>query len=157
MADYWRQQCEQGFEYYESNGIIRQGGPFGPIVGERGLEQSNILFDLITLGTGIKAVFNISKTLIMKGINKTSSTVIPRAVGAAPKGFSTVLQTGEHTLNKSTLKALGLTKEQGKIAIESLKQDLRLPPNFHGKIMGNGDLVHPQTKQALGNLFDYLP
>jgi len=67
------------------------------------------------------------------------------------------LQTGGHTLNKSTLKALNLTKEQGKNAIEALKTAERLPPNFHGKIMSNGDLVHPQTKQVLGNLFDYLP
>jgi len=87
---------------------------------------------------------------------KASTTIIPRTVGAASKGFSKVLQTGGHTLNNSTLKALGLTKGQGKIAIEALKQDLRLPANFHGKIMGNGDLVHPHTNQVLGNLFDYL-
>lgn len=49
---------------------------------------------------------------------KRGTTVVPRAVGAASRGFSTVLQTGGHTLNKSTLKALNLTKEQGKIAIE---------------------------------------
>ena len=87
---------------------------------------------------------------------RTTTTVIPRAVGAAPKGFSTVLQSGGHTLNNSTLKVLGLTKEQGKIAIEALKNDLRLPANFHCKIMGNGDLVHPHTREVLGNLFDYL-
>jgi RHS repeat-associated protein len=91
-----------------------------------------------------------------QGAAKGSTTIITRSVGAAPKGFSKVLQTGGHTLNNSTLKTLGLTKEQGKIAIEALKQDLRLPANFHGKIMGNGDLVHPHTGNVLGNLFDYL-
>lgn len=54
------------------------------------------------------------------------------------------------------MKALGLTKELGKIAIEALKNDLRLPVNFHGKIMGNEDLVHPHMRVVLGNLFDYL-
>ena len=60
-------------------------------------------------------------------------------VGAARSGFSKTLQTGGHTLNKSTLKALNLSKQQGKIAIEGLKKDMGLPANFHGKIMGNGD------------------
>lgn len=68
-----------------------------------------------------------------------------------------VLQTGGNTLKKSTLKALGLTKEQGKNAIEGLKKDLRLPSNFHSKIMSNGDVVHPHTGEILGNLKDYLP
>ncbi len=79
-----------------------------------------------------------------------------KSLGAAGKGFSKTLQTGGHTLNKSTLKALNLSKQQGKIAIEGLKKDIGLPPNFHGKIMGNGDLVHPNSGQVLGNLFDYL-
>ena len=80
-----------------------------------------------------------------------------KSLGAAGKGFSKTLQTGGNTLKKSTLKALDLSKQQGKIAIESLKKDLGLPPNFHNKIMGNGDVVHSQTGQVLGNLFDYLP
>lgn len=79
-----------------------------------------------------------------------------KSLGAAGKGFSKTLQTGGHTLNKSTLKALGLSKQHGKIAIEGLKKDIGLPPNFHGKIMGDGDLVHPNSEQVLGNLFDYL-
>jgi hypothetical protein len=97
MANYWRQQHETGLDLYESGGIIRQGGPFGPIVGERGLEQSNILFDLITLGTGIKAVFSISKTLIMKRTAKTSSRAFFSGTGTEAKaieqGFQTLSQT----------------------------------------------------------------
>lgn len=79
-----------------------------------------------------------------------------KSVGAAGKGSSKTLQTGGHTLNKSTLKSLRLTKQQGKIAIEGLKKDIGLRPDFHGKIMGNGDFVHPNSGQVLGNLFDYL-
>jgi len=60
-------------------------------------------------------------------------------------------------MNKSTLKALGLTKEQGKNAIEALKKTEGLGNNFHGKIMGNGDVIHPHTGNWIGNLFDYLP
>lgn len=59
-----------------------------------------------------------------------------------------------HTLNKTTLKALNLTKEQGKIAIEGLKKDLGLRSDFHGKILSNGDLVNPKTNLVVGNLFD---
>jgi RHS repeat-associated protein len=81
---------------------------------------------------------------------------IAKSVGAALRGFDKVLQTGGHTLNKSTLKALGLTKEEGKIAIEALKKDIALPSDFHGQIMGNGDLRNA-TGEVLGNLFDYLP
>ena len=86
---------------------------------------------------------------------KTSVTGF-KSLGAAGRGFSKTLQTGGHTLNKSTLRALKLSKQQGKRAIEGLKKDLRLPSNFHGKIMGNGDLVHPHSRQVIGNLFDYL-
>ena len=86
---------------------------------------------------------------------KTSRTVIPRAVGAAPGGFSTVLQSGGQALKPSTLKALNFTKEQGRNAIHGLKKELGLPNNFHGKVMGNGDYLHPSTGKLLGNLLDY--
>ena len=79
-----------------------------------------------------------------------------KSLGAAGKGFSTTLQTGGHTLNNSTLKALGLTKEQGKFAIEALKKAEGLPNNFHPKIMGNGDYINAHTGEWIGNLFDYL-
>ena len=79
-----------------------------------------------------------------------------QVVKAEVKGATKVLQSGGNTLNSSTLKALGLTKQQGKIAIEGLKKDILIPPNLHSKIMGNGDLVHPNSGKVLGNLFDYL-
>jgi len=68
------------------------------------------------------------------------------------------LQKGGHTLNKRTLKGLGLSKQQGKQAIEGLKKDIGAPPNFHEtKILSNGDVINSNTGDYLGNLFDYLP
>ena len=66
------------------------------------------------------------------------------------------LQTGGNTLEKRTLKELGLSKEQGKQAIEGLKRDLGVRNNFHGKIWNNGDVTDPKTGEVLGNLFDYV-
>ena len=117
---------------------------------------------LISTGIGVASTIGVSYA---NGINpitgraiaaKMNSTISARTIGAARAGFGETLQTGGHTLNKSTLKALGLSKQQGKIAIKGLKKDIGLPPNFHGKIMGNGNLVHPNSGQVLGNLFDYL-
>jgi hypothetical protein len=89
------------------------------------------------------------------GAAKQAPKVLARQ---APKqAITKTLQTGGHTLNKATLKALRLTKEQGKIAIEGLKRDLGLKPDFHGKILSNGDLVNPKNNQVLGNLYEYLP
>jgi hypothetical protein len=67
------------------------------------------------------------------------------------------LQTGGRTLKDSTLKALGLTKDQGKSAIEALKEDFGWRNDIHGKIMSNGDLIDPKTGNVLGNLYDYVP
>jgi len=67
------------------------------------------------------------------------------------------LQTGGRTLRNSTVKALGLTKEQAKRAIEALKKDLQLPNNFHQKIMSNGDVVNSHTGEVVGNIHHYVP
>jgi hypothetical protein len=68
------------------------------------------------------------------------------------------LQTGGHTLKDSTLKALNLTKDEGKYAIEALKHDNGLGPNFHRtKIWSDGNVYDSQTGMHLGNLYDYLP
>jgi len=90
------------------------------------------------------------------GKRTVPSGVLTRSVGAEINTAEQVLQSRGKTLQKATLKALKLTKEQGKKAIEGLKSELGLRSDFHGKIMGNGDLVHPGTKEVLGNLFDYL-
>ncbi len=66
-----------------------------------------------------------------------------------------VLQTGGRVLKKSTLKALGLTKEEGKYAIESLKKANGLRSDFHGKILSNGD-IWDDLGNFIDNLFDYL-
>lgn len=80
-----------------------------------------------------------------------------RSLGAAAANFNKTLQTGGHTLTKRTLDALGLTKQQGKIAIEALKKATGRGNNFHGKIMGNGDFLDSKTGEWIGNLFDYIP
>lgn len=70
----------------------------------------------------------------------------------------TTLQSGRRTLSDSTVKALGLTKEQAKRAIEALKDDLSLPNNFHQtKVLSNGNLVDRNTGEVLGNLYHYVP
>lgn len=60
-----------------------------------------------------------------------------KSLGAAGKGYNEVLQSGGQSLKPNTLKALNLTKEQGRNAIHGLKSELGLPNNFHGKIIGN--------------------
>jgi hypothetical protein len=69
-------------------------------------------------------------------------------------GKITVLQTGGYTLSNRTLQALGMTKDQGRRALEALKADLNLPHNFRGRIMSNGDYVNLRTGRVLGNLKD---
>jgi len=66
-----------------------------------------------------------------------------------------VLQTGGRVLKKYTLKSLGLTKEQGKHAIESMKKANGLRSDFHGKILSNGDVLD-DLGNFIDNLLDYL-
>jgi RHS repeat-associated protein len=112
---------------------------------------------------GLEPVFIVESAVIapvartLSAANSTkNSTQVFKSIGAAGKNFNKVLQSGEQSLRPSTLKALNLTKEQGRRAIHALKDDLRLPNNFHGKIKGNGDYLHPSTDEWLGNLYDYL-
>jgi RHS repeat-associated protein len=88
---------------------------------------------------------------------KTGSKIIIRnSVGAAAKGSLKTIQTGGHVLNPSTLKILNMSKEEGKIAIEGLKETIGTAKNFHfDKIMGNGDVYF--NGKLLGNLRDYIP
>jgi RHS repeat-associated protein len=67
------------------------------------------------------------------------------------------LQTGGHTLKKGTLKALGLSKGQGKAAMEALKFDAGLPPKFHQAIIrSDGAVLNSHTREVIGNLYDYV-
>jgi hypothetical protein len=77
--------------------------------------------------------------------------------GRTPHSDSRVLQTGGHTINERTREGLGLTREQCKNAIEGLKADNNLPNNWHsGRIYDNGDVFDANTRQYIGNLFDYV-
>ena len=77
-------------------------------------------------------------------------------VNKGVKQGNNVLQTGGHTLNDSTLRKLGLSKEQGKRAIEAMKKDRLVPNDSHGKILENGDILD-SAGNAIGNLYDYIP
>jgi len=65
-----------------------------------------------------------------------------------------VLQTGGHTLSNSTVKQLGLSKDQAKGALETLKKENLIPNSAHGKIMDNGDYVI--DGQIVDNLKNYI-
>ena len=56
----------------------------------------------------------------------------------------------------STLRRLGLSKEQGKQTIEAMKNDHLIPNNFHGKILLNGEVLD-SAGNSIGNVYDYLP
>jgi RHS repeat-associated protein len=74
------------------------------------------------------------------------------------------LQSGNsNTISKETARRLNEhfgekleSREWGR-ALESLKQNEGLPPDFHGKIMSNGDFVNADTGAVIGNIGHYLP
>ncbi|MDR1652673.1 MAG: hypothetical protein LBS01_03300, partial [Prevotellaceae bacterium] len=94
----------------------------------------------------------------MKNIYGMPSVVMLDEVTVTAKAIGKLrtLQTGGHTLNKGTLKALGLTREQGKNAIETLKKTYNLPPDAHFKIMSNGNYGNPHTGQVIDNILDFV-
>jgi len=70
-------------------------------------------------------------------------------------GFTKVLQTGGHTISNKTSKALGLTKEEAKRAMERFKLDGGRPSSNHNsQIWGNGDVTDRATNKLIGNLID---
>lgn len=85
-------------------------------------------------------------------------------VGAAPiggtapvpsfRGFK-IIQLGGHILSKSTLNALQITKEEGKIAIEAMKKANQLPPDFHGNIGMDGSFWS-KTGENIDNILEYI-
>jgi len=98
-----------------------------------------------------------------KGAYRTARSTAEEVGRGAIKQFdnvarqgNSVLQTGGHTLKNSTLRRLGLSKEQGKQAIEAMKKDRLVPNDFHGKILANGEVLD-SAGNAIGNVYDYLP
>jgi hypothetical protein len=106
--------------------------------------------------TFLSNIIRIGAKLITKQAVKEVTNGGFRSVGAAAKGYNKTIQTSGHTLKYSTLKALGLTKEQGNRAIEALKNAHGLKNNDHYKIMANGDIINPHTGEWIDNLFDYI-
>ncbi len=88
---------------------------------------------------------------------------VARSVGAAAYRIGRVLQGGQRTVTNSTARALNrelgrqLPRREWGRALEALKEDLRLPPNFHGRITSTGAYLHPETGEVLGNLLWYIP
>jgi RHS repeat-associated protein len=68
-----------------------------------------------------------------------------------------VLQSGGNTIKKSTAKALGLEPRVARDAMHKMKPDILAEARDTGKIMSNGDYVHKETGEVLGNIFDYVP
>jgi len=68
-----------------------------------------------------------------------------------------VIQRGGQTITKRTLRTLGLSRQQARTGVESLKQANGLPPNFHGRITENGYYLHPNRNINYGRIYDYLP
>lgn len=75
-------------------------------------------------------------------------------VSSFAKGVK-ILQYGGHTLNNGTLKALQITKEEGKIGIEAMKKANQLPPNFHGNIGSDGSFWS-KAGEYIDNILDYI-
>ncbi|MCK9208627.1 MAG: hypothetical protein M0P66_16060, partial [Salinivirgaceae bacterium] len=67
-----------------------------------------------------------------------------------------IIQYGGHTLNKSTLKVLKITKEEGKFGIESMKKANGLRPDFHGNIGSDGSFWS-KAGEYIDNIFEYVP
>ena len=97
-------------------------------------------------GDAVKSVYKGGKQVAKKSVKAAGSVMAPVRT----------LQTGGHTLNSSTLRTLGVTKDKGQRAIEALKRDMHLPHDFHGRIMSDGS-VFDNNGNSIGNIFDYLP
>ena len=79
----------------------------------------------------------------------------------APTGKT--LQTGGRTFKQQTANELnrlnGTNYHRGEFggALEAIKDNNLLPPDFHQtKILDTGDIIHTNTGENLGNLFQWL-
>lgn len=123
-------------------------------------------FDILAGADLLKLGFTFARWGFKVGLPALVDVVAKKApaVNAIPKidlqWFADeikTLQTGGNTLTKKTLEALGLSKEEGKAAIEGLKGDLLKRNDYHQIIKSNGDYVDGNTGETLGNLFNFLP
>ena len=138
-----------------SGGAVASGTGLGALLGVPVAAEG-----IVTVGIGITTIGVATNNTVEDVSYLKNESTNTETGGNNPKSESSAeqrktLQTGGRTLKSSTLKALNMTKAQGKNAIEELKHDLGLPNDFHGKIMDNGDLVDPNTGETLGNLHHY--
>lgn len=138
--------------------------------------KAELALALLTLGVGsiksgpslwgtVKGWFGVKGNQLINGKwvdAKGLPLPVPSSVGASGR-VPNVLQTGGNTLNKSTANALNehfgeslAPREWGR-ALEALKADAgKLPNNFHGRILDNGNYVG-KGGEVIGNIRDYLP
>jgi len=89
--------------------------------------------------------------------NGTAHNFGPNTLGAAHVPPPRVLQTGGHTITDRTRKALDLTPDQAKRAMEAIKRSVGQSSKDHShKILSNGDVLDSHTGELFGNLFDFL-
>ena len=95
------------------------------------------------------------------GAGQIGSRFGPSTAGAAQRLLGNVVQSGGQTINKATANALNkatgssLQPRQWGRGLESLKKDLNLPNNHHGKITEYGYYLDDAGTE-LGNILDYL-
>jgi RHS repeat-associated protein len=123
---------------------------------DKGLDLASSLLPFGKMGKpGAKIGKEVVENFVESAAAKTGGQGF-KSLGAAGRGFSEVLQKGGQAIKNSTWKRLGIDPIKGGEAIHGLKKANNLKPNFHGKIMGNGDYLHPETGEFIDNIFDYL-
>jgi filamentous hemagglutinin len=124
------------------------------------LSGSALALETSTTGALTAVAEGLLGSAVLTGVSSNVSDmfdpVMQQSGNAGGGGPKRTLQTGGQTISKRTARALGLGKRRAGRAIESLKRDLRIPANHHGKIMSDGSYVDPHTGETLGNLYHYL-
>lgn len=117
---------------------------------------------------GVTAI-GIGLYIAVPGVREAVTTGIYEAGEAAVNGVDALLaktnkkpqgsplQTGGNKLTERTRKALGLTKDQAKQAVEGLKEWAGKENDFHGQIWPDGTITDPNTDEEIGNIKDFLP
>jgi RHS repeat-associated protein len=69
--------------------------------------------------------------------------------------YGKIIQSGSNKIKPGTAKALGMSKDQLKSAVEALKKFEGLPNDYHGLITDKGAYLS-KTKEFIGWLIDYV-
>ncbi|WP_437956878.1 SpvB/TcaC N-terminal domain-containing protein [Sorangium sp. So ce119] len=128
--------------------------------------------DLLGAGGALKALLTtggkaLARLTARKAITKAEA--LAAKAGSGIFGENTVgaaalraLQTGGNKINPGTAQGLNealgmnLSRREWGRALEALKTERGLPPNFHGKILSSGDYVD-EVGNVIDNLLAYVP